>query len=155
MLLKLKSSEKSTKAFLKSLFLNNLGLCKRKSSQEKKFFKKKSRLFWIKKLDKIPTREPTPEKAAEPAAEQIPKISTEPTPKLATEVTSIKDKKSKLKLQQEFMNEIIAGEKDINNEIFLNYFKCQNPWILIKGLISAKQNKNEKLVIMLLMNWLI
>ena len=50
------------------------------------------------------------------------------------------------------MNEIIAGEKDINNEIFLNYFKFQNPWILIKGLISAKQNKNEKLVIMLLMN---
>ena len=51
-------------------------------------------------LDKIPTREPT----------------CEPTPELAAEPTE--HKKSKLKLQQEFMNEIIANEKDINDEIF-------------------------------------
>ena len=41
------------------------------------------------------------------------------------------------------MNEIIADEKDINNE---NIFKYQNPSFLVKDLISAKQNKNEKLV---------
>ena len=44
------------------------------------------------------------------------------------------------------MNDIIADEKDINNEIFLNYFKYQNPLFLVKDLISAMQNKNEKLV---------
>ena len=41
------------------------------------------------------------------------------------------------------MNEIIADEKDINNE---NIFKYQNPSFLVKDLISAKQNKNEELV---------
>ena len=44
------------------------------------------------------------------------------------------------------MNEIIADEKDKNNEIFSNYFKYRNPWFLVKDLISAKQNKNKKLV---------
>ena len=43
----------------------------------------------------------------------------------ATELT--KHKKSKSKLQQEFINEIIANKKDINDEIFWNYFKYQNP----------------------------
>ena len=41
------------------------------------------------------------------------------------------------------MNEIIADEKDINDEIFQNYFKYQNPSFLAKDLIRAK---NEKLV---------
>ena len=63
-----------------------------------------SRLFPVKNLDKIPTRKPTPE------------LATEPT----------KRKKSKLKLQQKFMNKIIADEKDINDEVFWNYFKYQN-----------------------------
>ena len=44
------------------------------------------------------------------------------------------------------MNEITADEKDINNEILLDYFKYHNPLFLVKDLISAKQNKNEKLV---------
>ena len=38
----------------------------------------------------------------------------------------IKHKKSKLKLQQEFMNEIIADEKDINDEIFWNSFVSES-----------------------------
>ena len=44
------------------------------------------------------------------------------------------------------MSEIIAGKKDINNKIFLNYFKYQNPLFLVKDLISAEQDRNEKLV---------
>ena len=43
------------------------------------------------------------------------------------------------------MNEVIAGGKDIDNEIFLYYFKYHNPSFLVKGLI-IKQDKNEKLV---------
>ena len=70
-----------------------------------------------------------------------PKVAADPT-----EITPAKHKKSKSKLKQEFMNEIIAGEKDINNEIILNYFTYQNPSFLVKDLISAKQDKNKKLV---------
>ena len=44
------------------------------------------------------------------------------------------------------MNEVIAEGKDINNEMFSNYLEYQNPSFLGKDLISAKQNKNEKLV---------
>ena len=44
------------------------------------------------------------------------------------------------------MNEIIADEKDINNEILENYLNYQNPSFLVKDLIGSKQNKNENLV---------
>ena len=48
-------------------------------------------------------------------------------------------------MQQEFINEIIANEEDINDELFWNYFKYQNPLFLAKYLIRAKQAKNEQL----------
>ena len=44
------------------------------------------------------------------------------------------------------MNEFIIDEKDINNEIFLNYFKYQNSLFLVKNLTSKKQDENETLV---------
>ena len=44
------------------------------------------------------------------------------------------------------MNEIIDDERVINNEIFLSYFNYQNPSLLVKDLIRAKQNKNQKSV---------
>ena len=125
------------KSLGKKSFLNNLELLF--SAREKVLTSFKSRLFSITNLDKIPTREPT-----EPTTE--PEVATEPTPKPATEPTPTKHKKSKLKFQHKFMNEIIADEKDKNNEIFSNYFKYRNPWFLVKDLISAKQNKNKKLV---------
>ena len=59
----------------------------------------KSRLFPIKNLDKIPTRELAPEQATQPT----------------------KHKKSKLKSQHKVMNEIIADEKGINDEMFYDY----------------------------------
>ena len=51
-------------------------------------------------------------------------------------------------MQQEFLNEIIANEKDINNEIFWDYFKYQNPSFFAKDLIRVTQAKakNEQLV---------
>ena len=48
------------------------------------------------------------------------------------------DKKSNLKLQQEFLNEIIADKKDINDEIVWNYLKYQNPYLLAKDFIFSK-----------------
>ena len=53
----------------------------------------------MKNLDKYPTREPTPNRAAEPT----PKVKIDPTP--------TKHRKSKLKLQQEFKNEIINDKR--------------------------------------------
>ena len=44
------------------------------------------------------------------------------------------------------MNEIIDDERVINNEMFLSYFNYQNPSLLVKDLIRAKQNKNQKSV---------
>ena len=83
-----------------------------------------SRLFPIKNLDKISTCVSTPEVATEPA----------------------KRRKSKLKMQQEFINKIIANEKDINIEIFCKYFKYQSLSFLAKYLIRATQAKTEQLV---------
>ena len=57
-----------------------------------------------------------------------------------------KQRKSKLKLWQVFMNEIKAGDKYINDETFWNYFMYQNRSFLAKDLIVAKQAKNEQLV---------
>ena len=44
------------------------------------------------------------------------------------------------------MNEVIADKKDVNNEIFWDYFTYQNPSFLAKYLIRATQAKNEQLV---------
>ena len=35
------------------------------------------------------------------------------------------------------MNEIIADEKDVNNDIFLNHFNYQDQLFLVKDLIIA------------------
>ena len=45
------------------------------------------------------------------------------------------------------MNEITTDEKDINNEIFLNYFKYQNQLFVETDLIRATRAKNKTLVI--------
>ena len=90
-------------------------------AREKILINFKSRLFQIKNLDKIPTCKPTQN------------LATEPT----------KHSKSKLKLQQEFINEIIADKKEI---ISSNSFRFQNPSFLAKDLIRTKQNQNEQLV---------
>ena len=85
------------------------------SAREKIVNSFKSRLFPIKNLERIPLRQPAAESAAE----------------------STKHKKCKLKMEQEFINEIIAEERGIDNEIFLDYFKYQNPSLLVKDLISV------------------
>ena len=88
---KIKNLDKGKKQLKKNFFKNNLGLL---FSARKKFLNNiKSRLFRIKNLDKIPTHKPRPELAT--------KLAKEPT----------KQKKSKLKLQQEFINEILTWKR--------------------------------------------
>ena len=82
-------------------------------------------MFPIENVDEISTCEPATKPDAEPT----------------TETTPTKYKKSKLKLEQKFNNEIIADEKGINNEICLDCFKYQNPSFLIKDLINKRQKK--------------
>ena len=89
----------------REFFLINLGLLF--SARGKVLNNSKSRLFPKKNLHRIPTCEPTPEVAIKPT-------------------TGLTKHKSKW-LQQEFINEMKANEKDINDEIFWNYFKYQNP----------------------------
>ena len=79
--------------------------------QEKKFLTVlKADYLQQKNLDIIST--------PEPAAEPTPEVAAEQTPKPAIKATPTKRNKSRLKLQQEFMKEIIADKKDINNETF-------------------------------------
>ena len=49
-------------------------------------------------------------------------------------------------MHQEFVKEIIANERDTNDEIFWDCFKYQNPSFLGKDLIRATQAKNEQIV---------
>ena len=50
-------------------------------------------------------------------------------------------------MQQEYINEIRADEKDISDdEIFRNYFRYHNPLFFAKDVLRAKQAKNEQLV---------
>ena len=85
-------------------------------------------MFPIENVDEISTCEPATKPDAEPT----------------TETTPTKYKKSKLKLEQKFNNEIIADEKGINNEICLDCFKYQNPSFLKKDLISKKKKKTMR-----------
>ena len=106
-----KGKKKTTE---KELFKNNLGLLF--SARENVLNNFKRKLFPIKNLGKIPTCESKPE------------VITKLTPEIATE--KAKHKKTKLKLQQKFMNQIIDDRKNVNGEIFWNYFKFQNPSVL-------------------------
>ena len=103
----LKSFEKCTEKFEKQLFLINLGLLF--SAIEKVINIFKSRLFLIQNLDNIPTREPTPEAAAEPEVAKEPATDLE----VATNAKT-KRKISSLKLRENFLNGNSTEEKNIN-----------------------------------------
>ena len=51
-----------------------------------------------------------------------------------------------LKWIEEFLNEIKNGRKNINNEIFTEYFDYQSPSFLVKDLYEGNQNKNDIIV---------
>ena len=44
------------------------------------------------------------------------------------------------------MNGFLTDNKDINDEIFWNYFRYQNPSFLAKDLLKSTQAKGEQLV---------
>ena len=48
---------------------------------------------------------------------------------------------------EEFLNQIINEDKNINEVIFRNYVKHQNPSSLVKDLLKAKKNDKTKYMI--------
>ena len=54
-----------------------------------------------------------------------------------------KYRKLSLKSREQFSNEIVNEEKNINEEIFRNYFKYQDPSFLVKDLFEKDKNKNN------------
>ena len=101
--------------------------------QEKKFFVYlKSRLFAIENLDKIPTRQPTSDVATEP------EVATEPTKTTKETKVKTKGKTSSLKLLEEFLYKKEFLYKNINEQIFRDYFLYQTPSYLTKALYDRK-----------------
>ena len=49
-------------------------------------------------------------------------------------------------MHKNFTNRIVNDEKNINTEIFNEYFKYQNPSFLIKDIYNANQTRNEQIV---------
>ena len=99
----LKNFDKGTKALDKKSFTNNLGLLF--SAKEKVLNIFKSRLFPIKNLDQISTREPT-----EQGTEL--EVTTEQTKSTNAAKAKTKHKISSLKLREEFLSKIKNEKKN-------------------------------------------
>ena len=128
---KLNNLSKGNKTIEKEFFWNNSGLWF--SVRENVLNNFKSKLFLIKNLYKIPA----------------PKVATEPTPEVATEptkATKTNRKISTLILREEFLYEIKKEEKNINEQIFRQYFNYQPPPTLVKDLFEDNQNKSDMIL---------
>ena len=130
----LNNFDKGIKTLDKNSFLNNLGLLF--SAREKVLNSFRSRLFPIKKLDKIPTQKPATE----------PEVAAEPTKARKATEAKTKRKISSLKLCEEFLNEIKYEGKTINEKIFRDYFLFQSRSYLTKVLYDSGKIKNDKIV---------
>ena len=93
--------------------------------------------------EREPTPEPTPESTLEPAPELTPELASNPR---VSDTLKTKRKTLSLKFRQSLLNEIKNEEKDVNNQIFKEYFHYQTPSILKKNLCEAYQIKKEIIV---------
>ena len=119
----LKNFDKGTKTLDKKSFTNNLGLLF--SAKEKVLIIFKSRLFSIKNLDQISTREPT-----EQGTEL--EVTTEQTKSAKPTKAKTKHKISSLKLREEFLSKIKNEKKTVNETIYRDYLLYQTPSNLTK-----------------------
>ena len=119
----LKNFDKGTKTLDKKSFTNNLGLLF--SAKEKVLIIFKSRLFSIKNLDQISTREPT-----EQGTEL--EVITEQTKSAKPTKAKTKHKISSLKLREEFLSKIKNEKKNVNEKIYRDYLLYQTPSNLTK-----------------------
>ena len=53
---------------------------------------------------------------------------------------------SSLKLREEFLNKIENEEKNVNEQIFKEYFGYESPSFLVKDLYENNKNKNDMIV---------
>ena len=91
-------------------------------------------------LNKIPTREPTPESAAEPEIAKNPateaEVAKEPTKAAKVTKTKTKHKIHSLKLCERFLNEIKDERKNINEQTFNEFSNYHYPSFLVKDLMK-------------------
>ena len=113
------------------------------SAREKVLNSFNIRLFPIKKLDKIPTLEPTPEPATESEPATEPEVATE---SIKAMKAKNKQKTSSLKLHENILNEIKSEWKNINEQTFNEFFNYHHPSFLVKDLYEDNQHKNDKIV---------
>ena len=73
----------------------------------------------------------------EPATE--PEVATEPKAKTKCKI-------SPLKLHENFFKEIKNEEKNINEQMFNEFFSCHSPSFLVKDLYEDNREKNDKIV---------
>ena len=76
------------------------------------------------------------------AIENLHQISA---PELTLEAAPESTKKSSVGWYKKCLNTIVNDEKDVNTEMFREYFKYQNPLFLKKYLYNAHQIKNESI----------
>ena len=57
-----------------------------------------------------------------------------------------KQKTSPSKLSKNFVKTVINDEKDMNDEIFKEYLKYQNPSFFAKNLLKANRSKNKQII---------
>ena len=134
----LNNIDKGRKPVEKRSFPNNLRLFLGARGNILNNFKRK--IFQLKKLNKIPTPEPAPMQTCElaPAPRLLPAYEAAPISK------PTKIKISKLKLRKKMEDEIKTDKKDINDEIFWNYFKYKSALYLVKCFLKTKQDNNDQ-----------
>ena len=108
--------------------LNNVGLFLK--AGEKVLNNFKSRIFPIK--DKIPTPEyePVPEPASNPKVFDTPKSKRKILP---------------IEFLEKILNETVKEEKNINNQIFKEYYHYQALLFLANDLYEGNQDQNDKI----------
>ena len=134
----LKNFDKGIKGLENNSFLNDLGLLL--SARGKVLNSFKRRLFPIKFFDKIPKRQPT----LEPATEA--EVAAKPSKATKAIKAKTKRKISSLKLREEFLNKIKNEEKNINEQIFRDYFLYQTSSYLTKVLYDSDEIKNDEFI---------
>ena len=58
-------------------------------------------------------------------------------------------------MRENFLNFVVNEEKDIHEQIFRDYFYYKNPSSVVKQICESNQVKDDKIVNILMIHWLI
>ena len=83
----------------------------------------------------------------------VPEPALKPAPD--TRKSKTKRELSVLELRENFLNFVVNEEKDIHEQIFRDYFYYKNPSSVVKQICESNQVKDDKIVNILMIHWLI